>query len=157
MNKLSTGAQETHTGGILGVTHGVFRAVPTNPPTEPEIKLFINCAWGVWKQSISIRQNLRVKKYSTPRLWVVTPVLDKLTRRSRRSTKNVWNQECQRLIIPDSTLVKLDTKGRKGRKRNSHIPPERTLHTDIQPQQAFLLDNLLQDVYRTRKGTRFVL
>lgn len=27
--------------------YGVFKAVPTNPPTEPEMKLFISCPCGV--------------------------------------------------------------------------------------------------------------
>jgi len=41
------------------MAHGVFRAVPTNPPIEPEIKLFINCAWGVWANGPLIFSDIR--------------------------------------------------------------------------------------------------
>ena len=47
---------------IGGMTYGVFKTVPANPPIEPDTKLFMSCACGLYYRNDKIQIEFGAKK-----------------------------------------------------------------------------------------------
>ena len=79
-----------------------------------------------------------------PQAWEAVHGLGRYSQSSHHSTRSA----CASVIVAHV---------RDGQHGCSDTPPERGLHTGVEPQHAFLLDHLSHNIHRARVRAKFVL